>query len=118
MTGSMAAYDVLEPALASAPAVTTTFPTSDLGAQLKMVAKLISVRAALNMQRQIFFCRIEGYDTHGSQIGSQAGLLNELSQALNAFYAATVELGAEQQVTTFTASDFGRTLSTNGSGSD
>jgi uncharacterized protein (DUF1501 family) len=118
MTRSMVAYDVLEPALSSAPAVTTTFPTSDLGAQLKMVAKLISARAALNMQRQIFFCRIEGYDTHGSQIGSQAGLLSELSQALNAFYAATVELGVEQQVTTFTASDFGRTLSTNGSGSD
>jgi uncharacterized protein (DUF1501 family) len=118
MTRSMVAYDVLTPALANAPTLMTAFPTSGLGAQLKMVAKLISVRAALNMQRQIFFCSIAGYDTHRSQIGSQAGLLRELSEALNAFYVATVELGIERQVTTFTASDFGRTLSTNGSGSD
>src|SRR5205085_9702484 len=57
-------------------------------------------------------------DTHGDQLAAQAGLLGELSPAMNAFYSATVELGVSQSVTTFTASDFGRTLPTNGGGSD
>jgi uncharacterized protein (DUF1501 family) len=115
---SIGANDVLRPALANTPAVSTPFPTTDLGNQLKMVAKLINARANLNMARQIFFCNIEGFDTHGSQLASHSGLLKELSQALNALYSSTVEMGVEQQVTTFTASDFGRTMSTNGSGSD
>jgi len=70
------------------------------------------------MQRQIFFCAVEGYDTHAGQLTAQSGLLTELSQALAAFYSATVEMGVDQQVTTFTASDFGRTFTTNGVGSD
>jgi uncharacterized protein (DUF1501 family) len=70
------------------------------------------------MQRQIFFLAVGGYDTHGDQLAAQANLLSELSSGLNAFYSATVELGVEQSVTTFTASDFGRTLPTNGGGSD
>src|SRR6202011_1059113 len=105
-------------ALAGVPAVTTQFPTTDLGRQLAMISKLIAARSNLGMQRQIFFCAVGGYDTHGDQVAAQAGLLSELSGALNAFYSATVELGVEQSVTTFTASDFGRTLPTNGSGSD
>ena len=83
-----------------------------------MVARLVKIRAALGHQRQIFFCSVGGYDTHGSQVGSQANLFTELSDALGAFYAATVELGVAPDVTTFTASDFGRTFQTNGSGSD
>jgi uncharacterized protein (DUF1501 family) len=96
----------------------TNFPTSSLAQQLQMVAKLISARSNLSMQRQIFFVAVQGYDTHGDQLTSQANLLTELSQGLNAFYNATVELGVANQVTTFTASDFGRTFPTNGSGSD
>ena len=80
--------------------------------------KRIAARATLGMQRQIFFCAVGGYDTHGDQLGAQAGLLAELSQGLSAFYNATLELGVEQSVTTFSASDFGRTLPTNGAGSD
>src|SRR5436189_252314 len=61
---------------------------------------------------------MSGYDTHSGQLTAQTNLLTELNQALSAFYSATVELGVEQQVTTFTASDFGRTFRSNGYGSD
>jgi uncharacterized protein (DUF1501 family) len=115
---SIADNDLLTSALAGIPALQTTFPTTALAKQLNMVAKLIAARTNLGMRRQIFFCSVGGYDTHGDQLAGQAGLLTELSQALNAFYSATNELGVAQQVTTFTASDFGRTFPTNGSGSD
>ncbi len=109
---------LLASALAAAPALATAFPTTDLGVQMSMIAKLISARTALGMQRQVFFCSLGGYDTHGDQLTDQANLLAELSQALSAFHAATVELGVESSVTTFTSSDFGRTLPSNGAGSD
>ena len=118
VTRAIADNDLLTAALANLPAMQTTFPTSSLGQQLQMVAKLISARTNLSMQRQIFFVAVQGYDTHGDQLTSQASLLTELSQALNAFYSATNELAVANQVTTFTASDFGRTFPTNGSGSD
>lgn len=115
---SIAANELLTTALAGIPALQTVFPTTSLGSQLSMIAKLIAARTNLSMQRQIFFCSVGGYDTHGDQLTGQANLFTELSQGLNAFYAATVELGIASQVTTFTASDFGRTYPTNGSGSD
>ncbi len=115
---SIAANDLLTSALGGLPPLQTAFPTTALAKQLNMVAKLIAARSNLSMRRQIFFCSVGGYDTHGDQLAGQAGLLTELSQALNAFYSATVELGVANQVTTFTASDFGRTFPTNGSGSD
>ncbi len=115
---AMAANDLLTSALTGLPPLQTVFPDSSLARQLTMVAKLIAARTNLGMRRQIFFCSVGGYDTHGDQLLGQANLLVELSQALNAFYAATVELGVAQDVTTFTASDFGRTFTSNGSGSD
>lgn len=108
----------LRQALASAPVPATVFPGSWLGQQLAAIARLIAARGALGQRRQIFFCSAGGYDTHGNQVASHTGLLAELSAALSAFYAATVELGVADQVTTFTASDFGRTLVSNGTGSD
>ena len=104
--------------------MTTVFPDSDLGAQLKMIAQLVSVREALGLRRQIFFCAAQGYDTHDGQVGAtsvqgaHADLLTELDDALTAFNAAMGELSVSDSVTTFTASDFGRTLQANGSGSD
>ncbi len=118
VTRSIAANDLLTSALAGLPALQTQFPTTALAKQLNMVAKLIAARNNLGMRRQIFFCSVGGYDTHGDQLAGQASLLTELSQALNAFYSSTAELGVANQVTTFTASDFGRTFRTNGSGSD
>lgn len=109
----------LSKALEKAPAITTTFPAQvSLASQLKMVARLISIRAELGAQRQIFFCNAEGYDTHGEQLATHQTLLRQLSQSLSAFYQATLELGVATQVTTFTASDFGRTYKSNGRGSD
>jgi uncharacterized protein (DUF1501 family) len=115
---SIAANDLLTTALAGIPAFQTVFPNSSLGQQLNMVAKLIAARTNLSMNRQIFFCSVGGYDTHGDQLTGQSNLFTELSQGLNAFYAATNEIGVAQNVTTFTASDFGRTYPTNGTGSD
>jgi uncharacterized protein (DUF1501 family) len=115
---AIAANEVLSAALANISPLTTVFPDTYLGSQLRMIAKLISARSGLGMNRQIFFCAADGYDTHGDQLGAQAQLLTELSQAMSAFYAATVELGVSQQVTTFTASDFGRTFAANDSGTD
>jgi uncharacterized protein (DUF1501 family) len=92
---------------------------------LQQVARVIKAStdpiAGINMKRQIFFCNLGGFDTHSVQTsatfqGSQGTLLQQLSQAMNAFYAATVELGIAPNVTTFTLSDFGRTLSPSGSG--
>jgi uncharacterized protein (DUF1501 family) len=98
--------------------LTTPFPDTDLGNQLAAVAMMIKVRAALGMSRQVFFVAAGGYDTHGTQLTDQAGHLGELSQALTAFYNATVELGVANGVTAFTASDFGRSLAVNGDGTD
>ena len=100
--------------------ITTTFPANNsLAAQLKTVANIMSVRNELGLTRQIFFCQIGSFDTHGQQRETQQVLLKTLSQAVLAFYQATQELGIDQSVTTFTASEFGRTLSPSGSdGSD
>ena len=115
---SIAQNDLLTAALGGIAPLTTAFPATSLGRQLSMVAKMIAARNSLNMRRQIFFCSVQGYDTHGDQLTAHANLLTELSQGLNAFYNATTELGVANDVTTFTASDFGRTFPTNGSGSD
>jgi uncharacterized protein (DUF1501 family) len=68
------------------------------------------------MKRQIFFTQLGGFDTHSGEIGGQGGLMTQLSQAISAFYAATVELGVQDKVTTFTMSDFGRTFQPAGTG--
>lgn len=112
-------YQLLDTALgANAPSWNTPFPESDLGGQLQMVARLISARGALGMNRQIFFVSTGNYDTHTNQLDDQNGNLSELSQALKAFYDATVQLGVDSDVTAFTASDFGRSLAANASGTD
>ncbi|HEY6344871.1 MAG TPA: DUF1501 domain-containing protein [Bryobacteraceae bacterium] len=98
----------------------TQFPAGNpLAAQLQTVAKVIAVRNSLNLSRQIFFCMLDGFDTHSGQAETQPPLLQQTSQAILAFYNATVELGVDSSVTTFTASEFGRTLTPSGAdGSD
>lgn len=97
----------------------TDFPGTGLGRQLQMVARLISARANLGLARQCFFCSIGGFDTHGDdQLQRQNELFAEIGSAVEAFHAATVELGVANQVTLFSASDFGRTLASNGAGTD
>ena len=97
-------------ALASGTTLATAFPNSYLGGQLKQVAKIIQVRAALGLQRQIFFVSTGGFDTHSDQLPQQDSLFRDISQSMNAFYQATVEMGVAPQVTSFTMSDFGRTF--------
>jgi uncharacterized protein (DUF1501 family) len=112
--------------------------TSSLSQQLKMIARLIDAgnrsqgapQNGFGMKRQIFFCQVGGYDLHSGQtnfsnanpnnviLGAHANLLAELSQSLNSFQLAMKQLGLEDQVTVFTASDFGRTFPSNGQGSD
>jgi uncharacterized protein (DUF1501 family) len=106
--------------LGSAPALHTQFPAGNpLAAQLQTVAKVMSVRNELGLTRQIFFCLLDGFDTHSLQFETQTPLLQQLSQAVLAFYQATQELGIDGAVTTFTASEFGRTLTPSGAdGSD
>lgn len=112
--------DILANALSSVSALQTQFDTSNaFGAQLKQVAQMMQVRAALGVKRQIFFVGAGNFDTHGAQLQLQAKLLSQLSPALNAFYNATAELGLANQVTTFTCSDFSRAFQPNSAaGSD
>jgi len=112
------AADTVTAAIESAPNLATPFPQSQLGTQLQTVARLIAVRDELEMQRQIFFVAAGGFDSHDNQNEDQPGLLGGVSDAIAAFYAATAELGVAEQVTTFTQSDFGRTLTSNGDGTD
>lgn len=111
-------------AVNGAPAISTPFPTdasgrvTRFGETLRTVARTIAARGALGQRRQVFFVGIGGWDTHDGQPVSHPNLLAQVSQGLTAFYNATVELGVAQDVTTFTMTDFGRTLNNNGDGTD
>jgi uncharacterized protein (DUF1501 family) len=110
---------ILTAATQSVTALKTVFPTGGLGAQLQQIAQIIQVRAALGVSRQIFFCGIGNFDTHSNQLALQNALLAGISPALSAFYNATVEMGVQNSVTSFTMSDFSRTFQPNSNtGSD
>ena len=96
----------------------TAFPGSQLGTQLETVAYLIQARDSLQMQRQVFFVATGGFDSHDDQNQNQPGLLGGISDAMSAFHAAMTEIGMQDSVTSFTQSDFGRTLTSNGDGTD
>ncbi len=104
------------------PVLSTTFPnpSTSISRQLLQVARLIKAStdptAGINMKRQIFFVQIGGFDTHSAQLTGQGTLLQQLSQAINAFFSATVELGLQDKITLFTMADFGRTLQPSGTG--
>ena len=122
---AIANADFLTTSLAGERAIATVFPSTTASNQLKMVARLIAASPNLGLKRQVFFVQLGGWDTHASQINTSdpakdthALLLAQISQAVKAFYDATIELGVSNQVTLFTASDFGRTYRSNGDGSD
>jgi uncharacterized protein (DUF1501 family) len=125
-SGAIASADLLNTVLAGAPALATPFPANNnVATQLRMAARLIAASPTLGLKRQIFFVQLGGWDTHAAQLdnatptsGAHATLLSQVSQGVKAFYDATVELGVQDQVTLFTASDFGRTYRSNGDGSD
>ncbi len=109
-------------AISAAGDLATVFPNHDqdngLGLQLHQIARLIKARSQIGDARQIFFANIGGFDFHQSQLSSQNLMLQLISQNINAFWTAMGELGLQKSVTLFTASDFGRTLGSNGSGTD
>ncbi|MGI8995712.1 MAG: DUF1501 domain-containing protein [Pyrinomonadaceae bacterium] len=121
-----AAADTTTSALQTSAALANTsgqpplrdFPNTTLGYQLEQVARLIQLRDALGMKRQVFFCSLGGFDTHNNQMAanSHASLWTQVSQALKTFYDTTVDLGIADKVTTFTHSDFGRTFQPAGTG--
>ncbi len=116
---SITANDTLTSALATTPAIVTPFTaTNSLATQLQMVAKMIAARNTLGAKRQVFFVSIGGFDNHDGLLTAHPPLLASVADALSAFYNATVELGVANQVTSFTASDFGRSLVGNNDGSD
>ncbi|MEO8574126.1 MAG: DUF1501 domain-containing protein [Pyrinomonadaceae bacterium] len=96
--------------------VTAVFPTTNIGQQLKQVARLIKKRTDLSVNRQVFFVQLGGFDTHTNQITGQAGLFVQLSQAMRSFYDEMVVQGIGDKVTQFTMADFSRTLAPTGTG--
>ena len=100
------------------PALKTVFPQTEIGRQLQQVAQIIQLRGSTRMSRQVFFCSLGGFDTHSGQSWQQWDLLRQVSAAMLALYQATSELGIPDKVTTFTESDFGRTLQPSGTGCD
>jgi uncharacterized protein (DUF1501 family) len=119
-TNAYAYAKTLANAVQSITPLQTVFPANNgLAAQLQQIAQIIQVRAALGVQRQIFFASLGNFDTHADQLTLQSTLLAEISPALAAFYNATVELNVASEVTTFTMSDFSRTFQPNSNhGSD
>ncbi len=115
---SMGAADTVNSAIGAAYA-SGTFPASNsLADQLSMVARLIRGRSTLGAKRQVFFVSLGGFDLHDNLIANHGGLLGRVSDAMAAFQAQMDNMGLGNAVTQFTASDFGRTLSSNGDGSD
>jgi uncharacterized protein (DUF1501 family) len=108
----------LQDALRIARPLSTVFPDGGLAAQLRMVARMISAREQLGVKRQVFFVGVGGFDLHDNLLAQHPVLLAGVGGAMAAFDQQMVELGVSNQVTAFTASDFGRTLTSNGDGSD
>ncbi|QDV04813.1 hypothetical protein Poly30_03060 [Planctomycetes bacterium Poly30] len=110
--------DLIGQTLLGAPDFAGLFPDSSLGQQLRMVARMISIRAQLGVRRQVFFVGTGGFDTHDDQLALLPLLFRNLSRSIGAFQGAMDQIGEAQNVTGFTHSEFGRTLSSNGQGSD
>ncbi len=100
-----------------APGDTTVlFPNTSIGRQLRQVARIIKKRLDLNVNRQIFYVQMGGFDTHTGQINGQANLFLQYSQAVRSFYDELTAQSIQNDVTTFTLSDFGRTMNPAGAG--
>ena len=110
---SIAFNEAIEPIV-----IDTPVPPNRLAQRMNMVARTIAARKALGMRRQTFFVRSGGWDHHNELINAQLIMLEEIDQAVKFLYDALVEIDALDKVILFTASDFGRTLTSNGKGSD
>lgn len=118
-------HGTLESAIGATPAASSTLTnffssanTNTLSAQLRMVARVLAQRDTLGLKRQVFIVGMGGFDNHDFLPRNHGGLLQKVSAAFSEFDSALGHLGLRDAVTTFTASDFGRTLANNGDGSD
>jgi len=118
--------NLLKTTLANIPTYADKFPRAvdaegnptSLAGQLRMILRMIAARSSLSMKRQVFFCSLGGFDTHDDMLNDHGVLMKVVSDAVADFYQATVDIGVADKTTLFTASDFNRTYSTNGKGSD
>jgi uncharacterized protein (DUF1501 family) len=111
-------YNTFADATAGALPGAVTFPSTYLGSRLQMVAKAINGRAGTGSIRQTFFIQIGGWDHHSGVLNLQGQMLPEVSAAIGSFYSQLTAMGLQNNVTLYTASDFGRSLTSNGQGSD
>ncbi len=112
------AHLLFSDAIGMVPPLTTTFSGNPVSQSFHMVARTIAARQTLGVRRQTFFLLFGGWDHHDEVINAQAEMLPVVSKGLSEFHAALTELGVLNEVITFTASDFARTLTSNGQGSD
>ena len=115
---SIESNEIFNAAIAEVPRLRTQFSSTKISQDLRMVADTLAARDSLGAKRQIFFVEIGGFDNHDELINNHSSLLSNLDDALGSFYKATEELGIADCVTTFTISDFARTLTSNGNGTD
>jgi len=118
LKGSAEGTVQFQEAIENVPEFATEFSETRLSDQMKMVAKVIASREELGFTRQTFFVLFGGWDHHDGVLEKQEEQLPVLSAALGEFMGALEEINATDKVTTFTISDFGRTLTSNGNGSD
>jgi uncharacterized protein (DUF1501 family) len=115
---SQTQHDVFSAALENLEPLTTQFGTTEISKQMRMVAESIAISGGLGMARQTYYIQFGGFDNHGELLNNHATRLSMLSAAIGTFYEAMEELGVSDNVTTFTISDFARTLTANGFGTD
>ena len=106
-------HDVFTQALAALNPLTSEFPNNNFSKQMKMIAESIAIAGDLGMARQTYYIKLGGFDNHGELLNNHADRMSILSAAIGAFYESMDEIGMSDQVTTFTISDFARTLTSN-----
>ena len=115
---AMAANQMVANAVQAVPAFSTTFAPDEFSQSMQMIARTIAANSQLGSQRQTFFVTFGGWDHHDEVINAMSGMLQSVNAGIGAFQRAMQEIGMQNNVTTFTTSDFGRTLTSNGAGSD
>lgn len=118
LRNSIDAQAVFVEAMQASPTLATEFSPGNFSQSLRQIARVIGARDSLGATRQTFFVTVGGWDHHDDVLDNQANMLPAISKGLQEFRDALVELGVFNEVTTFTTSDFGRTLTSNGKGSD
>ena len=119
MLGTKQRSDLLRSELEAAPPFNTPFNEDNrLENQLRSVAKLISIRQRVGLRRQLFFVELGNWDTHSNHLERHGEQLTDLANGLFSFQRTIDELGLSDSVTTFTISEFNRTLTINGDGTD